>query len=251
MASTSYTLNYINTPWIGTDIENAQNASAGLTANNVFTGSNTFTQAIIAEGGITGSTASFFGLLSAEGGLTGSTAYFSSLVSVAGGITGSTAYFSELVSVAGGLTGSTASFSGLLTAAGGLEVPLGQTATFDGPVYINGPIHFSGATGPTSVVGGVINIDLHGWSLGNFNVGCTGETGVTGITIENISTNAQFNMFLTADGSTGIIVEKTLGTNIYNNLSGRTYFAQGSRWWVRGASPDGVNVYLVFANVTN
>jgi len=227
----SFTLQYQNTPWIGTDI--VQSTNSILANNNTFTGLNTFTQVIGASGGITGSTGYFSGLLSAAGGITGQDANFS------------TGEFSGLLSAAGGITGSTGYFSGLLSADGGFYLPADQNLT------VLGTITRTTDQGVTGITGQTVSLDLGGVSLNNFKVTVGGETGLSSIGITGTIVNSEFNIYLSPDGATGLTVEKTLGPNIYNNLSGQTYFSQGSKWWIRGTIPETNVVYLVFSNVTN
>ena len=292
--SNSRTLTYENAPWIGSDIQNA--TSDLLAGDNTFTGTNTFTKVIQAQGGVSGTTGFFSGLLSADGGISGASAQFSGLLQAQGGVSGTTGFFSGLLSADGGISGASAQFSGLLEAQGGVSGTTGffsgllsadggisgasaqfsglleaqggvsgSTGFFSGllsadggltvsdgkTTTILGPVIYSTSQGSTGITGGVFSLDLQGYSMNNFTVSCpSGETGLTGINITNVIQNSQFNIFLTSNGDTGLRVSKSLGLNITNNLSGPTYFSMGSKWWIRGVSPDGSNVYLVFANLT-
>jgi len=190
--------------------------------------------------------------LAVAGPMTAVAAAFSGQVSASGGLAVVGTCELPATTLSGALIGTSATFSGVLSCASEVDAGI---ASFGGLLSANagfalaGPLVLPQSQG-VIVPGSVIAVNLANSSSNFFTLAMT--SNVAAFTFSNMLVNASFVIHLTV-GVAARTMAKALssgGCTCYNNLSGNTSMAAGSRWCIRGVVVSASIVYLEFLNVT-
>ena len=134
-------------------------------------------------------------------------------------------------------------------ALGCVALTVSGSATLNGGLSITGPIINSSAIPVLSLASGDVALALGGSTAGTWSIAPALQ--VSTITITGASAGATFDIIVSPSASIQFKKALSAGTvTIYNNLSGNTSMASGSKWLIRGKCISASVVYLEVLNFT-